>query len=416
MSVDFYSFISSQVLKNDFSVTVSAQDIKLEVNGIFYSEPLFDIYENFLESDITQLKKISDKVINNNDLNWELDFKEMNILKLWYMVTHERYLKDVKKYDKYGRLGFENVDDIFKEILKVPIADILSIELRKHLRIFTEKKPIVYLTCDYDHLNIWDTWHFLDFLKESFRCIKTLHFSKFTYTLFSYLFSRYFSQFNGYLNDKAFVESDKVINIAFFIPLSLNKFYDGVINYADKTISKFFLRLKAKNIEFGLHTSFEAKDRPDSILEQVGEMRSLSGCAPLSNRHHYLRFIFPHYLEVLEKAEVKRDFSLYYPETVAFRAGISSPFKVWNVLEGRPYHVEIIPTTLMDGTFTDYLFVDYEKALSLCIDKLNLSLKYGESVVLLWHNSSLFEYYRLNNYHPGLYIDIIEYLRHKELI
>jgi hypothetical protein len=413
--LDFYRYIGNQILNTDFELSLDDTFIVVKLNGVSYREPIFTINSSFSEVEINELIRISKIIVENNEINWKADFENLSLLKLWYLITHEKYLQEDVKFDKYGRIGFENVKEPFKEILLAPIADILSIALRKFFGVYTAKKPVLYLTSDYDHMNIWDSWNILDFFKEIYRCIRNLSFKKLAYTIFSYFFSRHSLLFNGYLNDKAFLFKENVKNIAFFIPNSLNELYDGKINYSDKPVIRFLNKLKENKVEFGLHTSFETMDSPESILVQNKIMNEKLGVKPQSNRHHYLRFIFPKYLESLQEINIKFDFSMYYPESLVFRAGISSPYMVWNDKEGRPYGLQIIPTTLMDGTFTDYLDVNYDQALNLCLEKLSLSRRYGSTIVLLWHNSSLFRYYRFNNYHPKLYRRILEYLKLKEV-
>jgi len=413
--LDFYKFICNQVLVTDSDISIDDIFLVVKLNEVSYREPTFTFNSRFSEIEINELLRISKIIVENNEINWKADFENISLLKLWYLITHEKYLQEDVKFDQYGRIGFENVKEPFKEILLVPIADILSIALRKYFGVYTKHKPILYLTSDYDHLNIWDSWSSKDFFKEVYRCIKNLSFDKLVYTFFSFFLSRKSSLFNGFLNDKAFLFKENVKNIAFFIPKSLNIFFDGRISYSDRPVVKFLNKLKENKVEFGLHTSFDTIDSPESIQIQMKTMNEKFGVKPQSNRHHYLRFMFPKYLECLHGNNIQYDFSMYYPESLIFRAGISSSYMVWNEQEGKPYKVNIIPTTLMDGTFTDYLNVNYDQAMDLCIRKLSLSLRYGSTIVLLWHNSSLFQYYRFNNYHPKLYNGILNYLSLEEV-
>ncbi len=413
--IDFIRFILDQLLKTNYTISIENGRVLVVCNNITYEEDIFDCYSAFDEDDISSLKELTSQVLSLNEINWSKVTLCRSLLRWWYLITHEKYLQEDVKFDKYGRIGFENVKEPFKEILLVPIADILSIALRKYFGVYTRQKPILYLTSDYDHLNIWDSWSSKDFFKEVYRCIKNLSFDKLVYTFFSFFLSRKSSLFNGFLNDKAFLFKENVKNIAFFIPKSLNIFFDGRISYSDRPVVKFLNKLKENKVEFGLHTSFDTMDSPESIQIQMKTMNEKFGVKPQSNRHHYLRFIFPKYLECLQENNIQYDFSMYYPESLIFRAGISSSYMVWNEQEGKPYKVNIIPTTLMDGTFTDYLNVNYDQAMDLCIRKLSLSLRYGSTIVLLWHNSSLFQYYRFNNYHPKLYTGILNYLTLEEV-
>jgi hypothetical protein len=109
---------------------------------------------------------------------------------------------------------------------------------------------------------------------------------------------------------------------------------------------------------------------------------------------------------------IEKDFSIYFPESMLFRAGTCSEYYAWNEKESRPYKTKLIPTTIMDGTFSDYLHCNYDEAITLSINKIELTLKYCDSVVLLWHNRSTYQYANIqNNYHPKLITALIEYLK-----
>jgi len=50
--------------------------------------------------------------------------------------------------------------------------------------------------------------------------------------------------------------------------------------------------------------------------------------------------------------------------------------------------------------------------MKLSIKKINLTLKYSDSLVLLWHNRSTYQYANIeNNYHPKLITGLIDYLK-----
>jgi len=411
----FIIFIIEQVLRESTTPIIENDKIILEINGKSYVETIFDGDSQFSEVEIAFLKTLVDCIEKGDEIDVNV-IHNAPIFKLWYLLTHEKYLVKNIKLDKYDRVGFNNVTEPFKKILILPIADILSELIRRYFNIFSKSETKVYLTCDYDHLNIWDVWGLKQFIREVLVSLKTGLFRKSIYTFYSFFLSRFFLRFNRYLNAEAFILNNKAENIAFFIPENINTSYDGFINYSNKPVQAFISYLNQNNVQIGLHTSFDTMVASNSIYAQADKMKLLFQTKPKYNRHHYLRFKFPDYLEVLEKVQIKKDFSLYFPESLAFRCGMSSPFYVWDFQRDKPFEIELIPTTLMDGTFSDYLMTNYQDSLILCKQKLDLSMKYGSTVVLLWHNSCLNKYYRQNNFHPLLYGQLIDYLKEKNLL
>lgn len=376
------------------------QDFKGE---IIYTETLFTCDSVFLDLDLRELIELS------KDENYLLS-DNFSFLKNWYLITHEKYFKEQVELDKYGRIGINNLMTEFHSILKVPMADIIRTKFLEKLELSQEKQIRYYLTCDFDHLNIWDNWNFKDFIREIIYTTKDLKFRKLKETILSYLFSRKTRKYNYYLNQEMFCYNGKFQNIGFFITSEKDGF-DGNFDYSNKIEKEYINEIKNKGVEVGLHTSFYTYDKPETIFEQQAKFQSIFDKKPTLNRHHYLRFIFPDYLEILEQIGIEKDFSIYFPENMLFRCGTSSRFVPWNAKENRPYNIELYPITIMDGTFSDYLQCSFEEAKKLSMEKIQLCLQYSSDIVLLWHNRSTYSNSNIkNNYHPQLIQFLIEEL------
>ena len=404
----FIHFVCEQLVKTTHIIEIEIDFIHIKANGQVYSETIFDPSVAFTENEIKQLISIANDVINEK----KIQLVDFPILKCWYLITHEKYFNELIVFDKYDRIGQENLKKEFLEILKIPIADVLKVQLNNSLGITIQTQPSIYLTCDFDILNIWDVWSIKDLAREILYTCKKLELKKLYETIGSYLFSRKRLNFNGFLNERMYCFDSRFTNIGFFIASPENKKYDCTINYTNKLVQKYINELKNKGVHFGLHTNFNTKDQPESIIKQQDDFKILFEERASMNRHHYLRFHFPDYLNTLELGEIEKDFSIYFPESMLFRAGTCSSYYAWNEKENRRFTTKLIPTTLMDGSFSDYLFCDYEEALKLSIKKINLTLKYSDSLVLLWHNRSTYQYANIqNNYHPKLITALIEYLK-----
>lgn len=340
---------------------------------------------------------------------------DISILKNWYLLTHEKYFKSNLVLDRYDRIGQENLSPEFFTILKVPIADVLKKTLQNRLGCAMEVLPKIYLTSDFDILNVWDVWDVWktkDLLREIVLNTKNRQFKRLYKTVSSYFLSCKNKKINGYLNEKMYCFDSDFINIGFFISTTTNEKYDGTINYQNEPVKQYIEELKSKNVVFGLQTNYNTKDNLSSIVDQQGDFENLFLQKTTYNRHHYLRFLFPDFLKTLEVGGIEKDFSLYFPESMLFRAGTCSAYFAWNQIENRPYKTLLIPTTIMDGTFSDYLFCSHDEALKSAKNKLDLTLKYSDSLVLLWHNRSTYKFCNIeNNYHPELIKELIDYLK-----
>ena len=241
---EFVTFIVQQVIElDDLECSISSEKItiKSKKNFKIYQEELFDENSRFSKKEIKELVFFSSKVIKNNSIN---DTQKIPILKTWYLITHEKYFKDLKTYDKHGRVSSQSLVDDFHEILKIPICDILKLELNKFLNKELRLQKTYYLTCDYDFLNIWDIWGVFNLLKEFIYYLLNLNFKRSIKLIFSYLFSRKSKYFNGYLNTKMYVFGNKKFkNIGFFISSPVNKSKDGVLEYTNPPIKYYLEKL-----------------------------------------------------------------------------------------------------------------------------------------------------------------------------
>lgn len=402
MKMNFYNHIKNQLQLSPYTLEVKDDVIILkdENNELRYSEKCFFEDSIFSDADIQLLTQLSQKedILLPNDFCY---------FKCWYLITHEKYFKEDLELDKYDRIGISNLRSEFNEILKVPIADILILKLQEKIGGEFLRKTNFYLTCDFDHLNIWDAWGLKDFIREVIYSAKELKIKKLKETIFSYFFSRKIKGFNYHLNEGMYSYNSIFKNLGFFIT-SNKQGFDGKFNYSNNITQQYINELKKNNVELGLHTSFYTYDDSSSIMDQKNKFEEIFQLTPLINRHHYLRFIFPTYLETLETAGIQKDFSIYFPENMLFRCGTSSRFIPWNEKENRPFKIELYPITLMDGTFTDYLNCNYDEAKELAMNKIKLSIKYSTDIVLLWHNRSTYKNSNIkNNYHP----ELINYLK-----
>ena len=406
----FVKFILQQVIDfDDFEYSISDEKIKItsKTNLKIYEEKIFDENSRFSEKEIQELFVFSSKIIKKNKI---IDIKDLPILKTWYLITHEKYFKDIKTYDKHGRISSQCLIDEFSEILKIPICDILKLELNKKLNKELNLKKTFYLTCDYDFLNIWDIWGINRLVKEFIYYLLILNIKRAFKLILSYLFYRKSLFFNGYLNTKMYLFGNKKFkNIGFFISHPENN-EDGIFEYNDFPIKYYIDKLRKNNVYFGLHTNYNTQLKKN-VDNQVKKFKKLFNQTPRFNRHHFLRFKFPNYLKKLDEHKIDLDFSVYFPENFLFRCGISSSFCVWNIEKSIPFSTKVLPITLMDGTFSDYYNCDYDTAEKLAKKKLNYALKYSSEIVLLWHNSTTFNNSHLRkNYHPKLIQVLIKYL------
>ena len=111
----FIDFVCEQLVKTSHTIEIVNDSIHVKANGQVYSEAIFDPAVAFTENEIQQLISISNDVINEK----KIQLVDFPILKCWYLITHEKYFNKLIVFDKYDRIGQENLKKEFLEILKI---------------------------------------------------------------------------------------------------------------------------------------------------------------------------------------------------------------------------------------------------------------------------------------------------------
>jgi len=173
---------------------------------------------------------------------------------------------------------------------------------------------------------------------------------------------------------------------------------------------------RKKNIILGLHTSYEAGVHPERIAEEKKHLERLSKRQTTYNRNHFLNTREPGDMQMLIDTGFTDDFTLGYADVAGFRLGTCRPVKWINPNTQQLTSLTLHPLTIMDRTLSDkrYMYMNSHDAYEYCIRLINMVKSWNGELVLLWHNSSVEDI--AQSYHRKLYLDIIKYLKTKEMV
>ncbi len=74
----------------------------------------------------------------------------------------------------------------------------------------------------------------------------------------------------------------------------------------------------------------------------------------IHSRQHYLRFKVPQTWQILNNKGISSDSSMYYPESVGFRCGTATPFKIFDIENRMTLDIVEEPLIFMEGTYAQY--------------------------------------------------------------
>jgi hypothetical protein len=178
------------------------------------------------------------------------------------------------------------------------------------------------------------------------------------------------------------------VKATFFFPVGGKHQFDNEQTLADKHVFNILAHVLMRGHEAGVHFSYSTADDHALMERQVSQFREKCPFDELMNRQHYLRCSVPETWHAWQKAGVKYDFTMGYPETPGFRCGICHPFTLFDIHQRRMLYVIEHALIAMDVTFKMYLHSTPEQTIDTCKSLIATVQKHNGEFVLLWHNSS----------------------------
>lgn len=137
----------------------------------------------------------------------------------------------------------------------------------------------------------------------------------------------------------------------------------------------------------GLHPNFGTYNNCEALKKEKKMLESYSKTSVTDSRQHYLQIDSSKTAEILEKAGIVTDSSLYFSSYPGFRSGICMPYALFSLEFDKTLSVIEVPLTFMD---TSILLKKMSKnyALQKITELFGTVQRYAGCFVLLWHNSS----------------------------
>ena len=169
---------------------------------------------------------------------------------------------------------------------------------------------------------------------------------------------------------------------------------DGFYTLEDPWIAGLVRRIHERGHEVGYHASFHSHRDPARTAREFGRLRRAAerqGVAQdrWGGRQHYLRWENPVTWSNWDSAGLDYDSTLAFADRVGFRAGTCHEFPVYHLVERRPLRLRERPLHVMDGTLFEYMRLGPEQAFDSVVSIARQCRRYGGTLSILWHNSSL---------------------------
>ena len=321
---------------------------------------------------------------------WKINF-DIIAASFYFLSGWQEYTS--KEKDSIGRFPYEEsiqrkldiieipVVNYYFDILKTVIEKAYSVSLNSHD--WKKHEFAACITHDIDKCN--SAW-----LEGSFSELKK---GKILSPI-KLVFKRFFCK-DAWFNFDKINEIEKKFNTSssfYFLPY--NKKRNGLANadydVKNKKIKKEIEKIIKNGSEAGIHGSVGTHNNFDDFKKDLLKLdRKITG-----NRFHFLQFEINKTPQILEKAGIKYDSTLYFAEHIGFRNSFCHPFYLFDIENDRATDVLEIPLNVMDGTLAmeKYMKVGRDEAVEKVFKLIQEIKKFNGCFTLLWHNTYYSEY------------------------
>ena len=182
------------------------------------------------------------------------------------------------------------------------------------------------------------------------------------------------------------------VRATFFFLMADRGDYDRPVHWSQPGMTALIRKI-ASTADIGIHPGVESHNA-QGLGQMTEEIQRLSRAveSPIVRaRQHYLLQRYPDSWNRLEKVGISHDHSMGYADHIGFRAGMSRPYKAFDVAANRPLDLTIHPTAAMDATLNRYMGLSPEQALD-ALERLAGEVKAVDGeLTLLWHNETVSE-------------------------
>lgn len=141
--------------------------------------------------------------------------------------------------------------------------------------------------------------------------------------------------------------------------------------------------------KIGIHPSYRSNKNFEILKEEKEKLEQVINQEIKLSRQHFLKLRFPQTYENLLELGITEDYSMGYSSLPGFRAGTCTPFKFFNLQKNEASTLMVVPFSIIDVCFKDYLKSSPSNTL-IKIKKIISSIKKVDGLfVSLWHNETL---------------------------
>lgn len=141
--------------------------------------------------------------------------------------------------------------------------------------------------------------------------------------------------------------------------------------------------------QVGIHPSYGSNTDETKLPRELRRLREIVNRDVTCSRQHFLMIRFPETYRKLIDHDLTEDYSMGYPNTPGFRAGIASPFNFYDLEMEQRTELRIFPFCIMESSFYYYMNTTPTNAMNHIRQMAEAVFAVNGTLVTLWHNDSL---------------------------
>jgi hypothetical protein len=159
---------------------------------------------------------------------------------------------------------------------------------------------------------------------------------------------------------------------------------DVAYRIEDEQIRNYLRVIPDSGFDLCLHGSYRSTENAAWYAEEVALLSRQLG-APAGSRQHFLSFDYDVLFEAQERAGIRYDMSMGFPDRIGPRAGFSYPYFPYSLERDRPFDVVEISLFLMDVTLRSYMGLKGARAWNAVANAIDDLCRKRGCVSAVWH-------------------------------
>ena len=148
------------------------------------------------------------------------------------------------------------------------------------------------------------------------------------------------------------------------------------------------IRKLAQQAHPGLHPSYHTPEKTHRITREKAALEQVIGTELVRSRQHFIRFRLPETYRALQRAGIREDYSMGYPDASGYRASLARPFPWFDLENNAVGSLTLVPFQVMDVTLKQYLQLHPAQAIAHIAQLVQRTIEVNGHFVSIWHNSS----------------------------